>query len=722
MNKKIYIQMFSIHGLLRFQDMELGRDADTGGQIKYVVELAQELSKFEEVNRVDVFTRLISDRQVSSDYGVQIETINRKYRIIRIQCGGRKYMRKELLWPYLDEFIDKTLKFTKQENRYPDIIHAHYADAGYVGMQLSEYFGAPFVFTGHSLGRAKQEKLRNDGMNEADIDKQYKIDHRIQIEEEVIKNADLIVTSTSQEIEKQYGMYRNKNLPQYRVIPPGIDLAKFYPFYHDLLPDTTQKTEESIRAHASIIEELHRFFLNPGKPLVLALCRADRRKNITGLIEAFGNDPELKTMANLAIFAGIRKDIVEMEDNEKEVLTEMLLMMDKFDLYGKMAIPKKHDFTYEVPELYRITGRKKGVFVNAAFTEPFGLSLIEAAASGVPIVATNDGGPRDILKNCVNGILVDPHSPKDISDAIKKLITDEERWTECSNNGVKGVNEHYRWKSHASEYLSAVKSLSQSKIDLGIERTPESSIGDRFSSLGHFLICDIDNTLTGNDLRIHHGDIGFGVATGRTVESAVQVINDYQLILPDIIISSVGAEMYYRGNTVADKGWQTHINKKWDRAKIKRILDELNFLTYQEEETQRDFKISYFMEPKKDRVAQVHALLTKNKCYYNLIYSHDEFLDILPHRASKGKAIRYLIYKWGLDPKCIVVCGDSGNDEEMLRTPTMGVIVSNHTPELDTLKNRKNVYFSSQKYASGILDGLEHYNFIDKVKSQSCKQ
>jgi sucrose-phosphate synthase len=69
-------------------------------------------------------------------------------------------------------------------------------------------------------------------------------------------------------------------------------------------------------------------------------------------------------MANLAVFAGIRKDITNMEDNERDVLTEILLLMDKYDLYGKIAIPKKHDFEHEVPELYRIAAEKKGVFVD----------------------------------------------------------------------------------------------------------------------------------------------------------------------------------------------------------------------------------------------------------------------------------------------------------------------------------------------------------------------
>ena len=49
-----------------------------------------------------------------------------------------------------------------------------------------------------------------------------------------------------------------------------------------------------------------------------------------------------------------------------------------------------------------------GVFVNPALTEPFGLTLLEAGATGLPIVATNDGGPRDIIANCDNGLLIDP--------------------------------------------------------------------------------------------------------------------------------------------------------------------------------------------------------------------------------------------------------------------------------------------------------------------------
>ena len=48
------------------------------------------------------------------------------------------------------------------------------------------------------------------------------------------------------------------------------------------------------------------------------------------------------------------------------------------------------------------------MFVNPALQEPFGLTLIEAAAHGVPIVATKHGGPVDIIQTLKNGVLVDP--------------------------------------------------------------------------------------------------------------------------------------------------------------------------------------------------------------------------------------------------------------------------------------------------------------------------
>jgi sucrose-phosphate synthase len=706
--------------------MELGRDADTGGQIKYVVELSKALSQHKEVGQVDLFTRLIVDKRVSKDYAHPIEEVNDKFRIVRIQCGGRKYFRKELIWQHLDEYIDKTIKFIKRQKRIPDIVHGHYPDAGYIAMQLAEIFGIPFVYTGHSLGRSKLNRLLNDGMKESDIIKKFKIDYRIEKEEEALKKADLIIASTNQEVKAQYGQYQNKNIPKYRVIPPGLDVEKFYPFYRDMLPETT-KEEIEMFAQASVLEEMNRFFMHPNRPLVLSLCRPDKRKNINGLIKAYGEDLELQSMANLAVFAGIRKDITKMEDNERDVLTEILLLMDKYDLYGKIAIPKKHDFEYEVPELYRIAAEKKGVFVNSALTEPFGITLIEAAASGLPIIGPQDGGPQDIIQNCQCGILIDTTSTKAIAAAIKQIISDNECWKQYSKNGIMNVRRYYTWESHADMYMKEIiKTTTEFESTEMKVAVPSDAIGRRLATLNYFIVVNIDNTLIGNSneylpellnlMKENQKNIAFGVATGRTIESTTDYLKTHGVHPPDVIISSVGSEIYYGKGLHYGKGWETHISAKWNRDKIVDLLKEFSFLNYQDDTTQKRFKISYEMEPAKDRLAMIHECLLQNKCRYTLVYSQNRHLDILPYRASKGKAIRYLSYKWEIPLKNFLVCGGSGNDEEMLRGEPLAAVVGNYSPELEELKGQKNIYFAEKKYAGGILEAIEKYDFIEKAK------
>jgi sucrose-phosphate synthase len=103
--------------------------------------------------------------------------------------------------------------------------------------------------------------------------------------------------------------------------------------------------------------------------------------------------------------------------------------------------------------------------------------------------------------------------------------------------------------------------------------------------------------------------------------------------------------------------------------------------------------------------------LHQHHLHAQVIYSHDEFLDILPVRASKGHAIRYLAYKWGLPLTRFLVAGDSGNDIEMLSGDTMAVVVGNHSHELASLKGQQKIYFAQAHYAHGILEGMAHYYF-----------
>ena len=721
--KKLHLQLFSVHGLVRSDNLELGRDADTGGQVKYVVDLAKALGEHEEVEQVDLFTRYIDDKRVSSSYKQEVEPMGKNVQIVRIRCGGKRYMRKELLWPSLDEFVDNVIRYNKKNDNSPDLFHGHYADAGYVAQRLSKMMGIPYIFTGHSLGRSKLNSLKNEGLSMKQIDKQFNIKRRVEAEEEVLRSTDMVVTSTRHEIKKQYFLYDNHEIPIYQVIPPGIDIEKFYPFYYDE-DENREKPEEFMQARHKMQSELERFLKNVNKPLILAICRPDSKKNIQGLVKAFGTNKELQLIANLAIFAGIRKDIDNMDDNEREVLNDLLYLMDKYDLYGKMAIPKKHDPNNEVPELYRMAAGSRGVFVNSAFSEPFGFTLIEAASTGVPIVGPDDGGPQDIVKNCKNGVVVDTTNPDKISNAIKNILVDVDKWTMYSNNGINGVREHYSWQAHTETFIKKVKTVVKKYAQENTDSKKSPFPGQRLKEVDKLLITDIDNTLVGDDdsmdkfidtLSNDNKSITFGVATGRSLELVKDILRAKKVPVPHIIIASVGTEIYYGtnfDNMHADDGWSAHISYQWKPERIKEILDPLDFVKMQEEDGERRFKLSYVMDPNNDHLATIHNKLTEAKLRYNITYSHDAFLDILPQRASKGKAIDYLSRKWHISPKNILVAGDSGNDYEMLYGKRLAVVVGNHSDELKDLRGNQRVYFSHAEYAAGILEGIDHYEFL----------
>ena len=146
-----------LHGLIRSNNLELGRDSDTGGQTQYVLELVRSLANINNVDQVDLVTRLISDSKVDNSYSKEREFIEPGAQIIRFQFGPSKYLRKEFLWPYLDELTHNLIKYYQKHENKPNFIHAHYADAGYVGVRLSKALKVPFIFTGHSLGREKKE-------------------------------------------------------------------------------------------------------------------------------------------------------------------------------------------------------------------------------------------------------------------------------------------------------------------------------------------------------------------------------------------------------------------------------------------------------------------------------------------------------------------------------------------------------------------------------------
>ncbi len=705
----LYILMLSIHGLIRGENLELGRDADTGGQIKYVLELVRKLAQDRRVERIDLLTRMVIDPKVDEIYSQAEENIGSKARIIRISCGPRRYLRKEVLWPYLDGFSDQVVQHIRRVGRVPNLIHAHYADSGYVGGQVARLLGVPFVFTGHSLGRVKKQRLLEKKITPKIIEQRYNITRRIDAEEFALDTARMVVASTAQEIEEQYKLYEHYDPVRMNVIPPGVDLDQFFP------PRRKNSREE-------IYQSIKRFLRYPNKPLIFAMSRADERKNIETLIHAYGRNTWLQKHANMLIVAGSRDDIRDTDAGARRVLFNILYLIDKYDLYGSIAYPKDHK-SEDVPEMYRIAAKKKGVFVNPALTEPFGLTLIEAAGCGLPLVATNDGGPRDIIGNCQNGELIDPLDAENMGNKIQEILENQEVWRKLSRNGLSGVKKHYSWRSHVKSYLAELGKINKKRYfrhNALIQRK------SRLPTLDRLVISDIDNTLIGDDnglkelirlLKRTPKNVGFGIATGRRLDSAAAILKKYNVPTPDIFITAVGSEIHYGEALVEDRTWRHHLDYFWQPEKIRTVLTELPGLTLQEKSEQRQYKISYYLDRKKapgKRTIVRH--LRKHKIRAEVIHSHGQYLDILPIRASKGFAVRYLGIKWDLPPEHILVSGDSGNDAEMLSGDVLGVVVANFSPELKRLRGKPRIYFSDKSYAQGIIDGIEYFDFLGDVK------
>ena len=701
--KPLFIVLISIHGLVRGHDMELGRDADTGGQVKYVVELARALGERPDVEKAILLTRRVVDDAVSPDYAQVTERLSDKVSIVRIECGEEKYLRKELLWDSLDNFSDNVITFLKSQERIPDLLHSHYADAGYVGARLSHQLGIPLVHTGHSLGHSKRLRLLASGISRGQIEDTYRMSRRIEAEETTLNAAERIITSTGQEIEEQYGLYDFYQPERMCVIPPGTDLSHFYP------PRESEKS-------SPIALELKRFLHRPTKPLVLALSRPDPKKNIVTLIDAYGESPHLQEAANLVIIAGNRDDIQDMDEGARGVLNDILLAVDRHDLYGKIAYPKHHR-PEEVATLFRLAAASRGVFVNPALTEPFGLTLLEAAACGLPIVATEDGGPIDIIRNCRNGYLVDPLDKEAMAETILRTLVDKKEWRSFARNGLSGVRRHYSWQAHVEKYLEVVRPLVEKAAPL-IRMAP---IRRRSISRKQALFAELDLSLIGEDfslaalmqtLHAHRKTVLFGIVTGRRLDHALATLRKHKIPQPDVLISGQGTEIHYAPNLTQDTIWERHINHLWDPRAVRETLREIPGLSLQPKKHQSAFKISYYIDTSMITGQQVRQLLQHNEQAVNVLVSFGQFLDVLPLRASKGLALRWCSEQLDFPLEKTLVAGVTGADADMLRGNTLGTVVDNrHITELSELTNIEGIHFSEASFAAGILDAMAHYGF-----------
>ena len=700
---QLYLMHLSIHGLIRATNPEIGCDVDTGGQVRYVLDLVNALDRDKRIRKVDLLTRKIVDPRVSTDYAVDHERLSKKASIRRIECGPRRYIRKELLWPHLSEFIDGALAMIRTERDVPDILHAHYADAGLVAARLSKVLGIPVIFTGHSLGRFKLANLMARGMKRSRLYETFSFAERIEAEEETIENSSLLVASSHNEENEQYRLYDHYNPKRIMVNPPGCDLDRF-------------GKPPGKRAVNDLHHALGRFLTDPSKPALIMLARPDPQKNILAAIKAFAQ-PELREKCNLILFLGARDDIKDTEPAQKRLLQDVFYLIDRHDLYGSIAYPKTNP-----PEmaaaLFHYARKTGGILLALSRHENFGLTLVEAAVAGLPVASSGAGGMADILNICNHGIIVDPDDAEATAREIHALLLQRDRWQEMSANGRAASRANLTWKSHIDRYLPAVREIISHSSSPAVRLSRPKPLGHA----SHLLVCDIDDTLTGNLQTVRQlnrfvssrDDVLFGVATGRNLNDALETLKSWSVIEPQFLITSVGTEIYTNfGQLQQNEKWKRHIQFRWQPQRVRDVLSGLAHLHPQEREAQTPNKISYYCENADlETAAGIKTVLRKNLLQARVVVSRNYCVDVLPMRASKGHALRFLATQWKFDLGSIYAAGDSGNDLDMLRGMVNGIVVGNHSDELEILRDEPTTYFSLWPSAAGILDGLRHHGLI----------
>jgi sucrose-phosphate synthase len=661
---------------LRSEPVSYGITEDTGGHITYILGEMAALAQHPQVSHAEIVTRLFDEPSLGSIHMQEREKVAPGLTITRIDSGNRRYLAKEDLLADRPAFTRALIAELRGRDRLPDLIHAHFADAAAVAAEIERTLGIPFVYTAHSLGLDKRETMASPCPA---------LEARIAQEDQAIAGAAAIVGSSRDECERQLLAYPSARLERIHRIIPGI------------APNPA--TDESIAGARALIAP---FLRNPSKPIILAIARPVHKKNLAALVEAFA---AISDRANLVILAGQRSASDRGEPEQVEVICELLHLIDRHDLYGSVAYPKKHTRAH-VAGLYALAASSKGVFVNPALIEPYGLTIVEAAAHGLPVVATKVGGPLDTIEELRHGSLVDPRNTAEIATAIADLLSDRAKWERCSANG-RSRSRSLCWARYADGFVKIAREV------VGGSRSISSRPGPAVNRL---FVSDLDNTLTGcvqgverlREFLKSNPDFAFVIATGRSMIEARRIVREWNIPEPAAWITSVGSEIYWSSGNgpVREADFPVLARVRWQPAEVEWIAARFERIQPQPDYEQREWKRSYSYSCAKD-VARLRAALREAGLSVRVIASHSRLLDVLPASAGKAAAMEFVAAKLGIAPGRVFAAGDSGNDEDMLTACENAIIVRNHAPEIAQLARRPNVYAARHPHAAGAIEGLE---------------
>jgi sucrose-6-phosphatase len=232
----------------------------------------------------------------------------------------------------------------------------------------------------------------------------------------------------------------------------------------------------------------------------------------------------------------------------------------------------------------------------------------------------------------------------------------------------------------------------------------------------HILATDLDGTLVGdkeslNSLWNFYAAQDYQTSlvyiTGRHFESAMSLIHEEELPMPDVLVTDVGTEIHLGKKMLKDLDWQELMEQNWQPQRIQSIAGKVPGLTSQRLPVTN--RCSYYAE-NEAAVELFGQHLEEQQIPHKLIFSGGRDVDVLPAGSGKGQALQYILEKFGLNDSKLLVAGDSGNDAEMLTLGFPSVIVGNAQPELLQQPDHPTIYRSTKTHAGGIHEAWTYFH------------
>ena len=405
--------MISTHGYVAAKP-DLGKP-DTGGQVVYVLEMSKALAK--RGFAVDILTRQFEDQPAA-------EKIADGVRLIRRPCGGPLFIAKESLVKHIPEFIRAVNETPNLDPRGYRLISSHYWDAGAAGMRLAKQWRVPHVHTPHSMGLLKRQNRAWGPSGDCESDH---LEERIHYERMIYHQSEMVV-STAAEQSRCLSECDEYNVPREKIaqIPPGFDEEIF----HQAIGEEKRIVKQSLGWSA---------------PTVLAAGRLAVSKGYDLLIRAF--PAILKRVYNAQLVLAIGTPHASAE--EKQFLIELKR------LAHHLGIGRHVTFTpcvgqRRLADYYRAAD----VFVLCSRNEPFGMTAIEAMASGTPTVVTTRGGLWEELTWGQDCVYCDPVDDDALAHSICSTLIHSRIREQLSEHGAATAISRYTWNQVANQFIS----------------------------------------------------------------------------------------------------------------------------------------------------------------------------------------------------------------------------------------------------------------------------